>query len=77
MDMYNADMEYRLDWRADLVPSYEDIVFCREIGWKDEEEAVEARDGVCNMTDMFVFEFICCSWMCSIALTMQRTVRGY
>jgi hypothetical protein len=27
-------------------------VFCRETGWKDEDEAVEARDGVCNITDM-------------------------
>jgi len=28
------------------------MVFCRESGWKDEDEAVEARDGVCSMTDM-------------------------
>ena len=28
------------------------MVFCRERGWKDDEEAVEAREGVCNMTDM-------------------------
>jgi hypothetical protein len=26
------------------------MVFWRDIGWKEEEEAVEARDGVCNMT---------------------------
>ena len=50
--MYNADMEYRFDWRADREPSYEDMVFCLERGWKDEEEAVEAREGVCNMTDI-------------------------
>lgn len=28
------------------------MVFWRDIGWKEEEEAVEARDGVCNMTDI-------------------------
>jgi hypothetical protein len=28
------------------------MVFCRETGWKEEEEAVEARDGVCNITDI-------------------------
>jgi len=28
------------------------MVFWRDRGWKDEEEAVEARDGVCSMTDM-------------------------
>ena len=28
------------------------MVFCLERGWKDEEEAVEAREGVCNMTDI-------------------------
>lgn len=52
MDMYSADMEYRFDWRAERDPSYEDIVFCLEIGWKDEDEAVEARDGVCSITDI-------------------------
>jgi hypothetical protein len=26
------------------------------MGWNDEDEAVEARDGVCNMTDMFSSE---------------------
>jgi hypothetical protein len=39
-------MEYRFDCLADLPPSCEDIVFCRETGWKDEELAVLARDGV-------------------------------
>ena len=28
------------------------MVFWRDSGWKDEDEAVEARDGVCSMTDM-------------------------
>lgn len=46
-------MEYRLDCRAEREPSYEDIVFCREIGWKEEDEAVDALEGVCNMTDIF------------------------
>lgn len=27
-------------------------MFWRDMGWKEEEEAVEARDGVCNMTDI-------------------------
>lgn len=46
MDMYSADMEYRFDWRAERVPSYEDMVFWRDSGWKEDEEAVEALDGV-------------------------------
>lgn len=50
--MYKADIEYRLLCRADRVPSYEDMVFWRDMGWNDEEEAVEARDGVCSMIDM-------------------------
>lgn len=33
IDMYNADMEYRFDWRADREPSYEDMVFWRERAW--------------------------------------------
>lgn len=52
MDRYKADIEYRLLCRADRVPSYDDMVFWRDIGWNDEEEAVEARDGVCNMMGM-------------------------
>ena len=28
------------------------MVFCRDRGWKDEDEAVEALDGVWSMTDM-------------------------
>ena len=27
-------------------------MFWRDMGWNDEDEAVEAREGVCNMTDM-------------------------
>lgn len=42
-------MEYRLDWRTDLPPSWEDIVFWRDTGWKEDEDAVEARDGVASM----------------------------
>lgn len=29
------------------------MVFWREIGWNEEDEAVDALEGVCNMTDMF------------------------
>lgn len=36
--------EYRFDCRADRVPSYDDIVFWRETGTKDEDDEVEARD---------------------------------
>lgn len=28
------------------------MVFWRDMGWKEEDEAVEARDGVCNMMDI-------------------------
>ncbi len=44
-------MEYRFDWRAERVPSYEDMVFWRVSGWNDDDEAVEARDGW-SMTGM-------------------------
>jgi hypothetical protein len=30
------------------------MVFCRDTGWKDDEEAVDARDGVCSMTDILL-----------------------
>lgn len=30
------------------------MVFWRVKGWKDDEDAVEAREGVCNMTDIVV-----------------------
>lgn len=28
------------------------MVFCRERGWKEEVDPVEAREGVCNITDI-------------------------
>ena len=28
-------------------------MFCRDMGWNDEDEAVEAREAVCNTTDIF------------------------
>lgn len=43
-------MEYRFDCLTDRPPSCEEIVFWRETGWKEEEEAVDAREGVCSMT---------------------------
>jgi hypothetical protein len=43
--MYSVVMEYRFDWRTDLAPSWDDIVFWRDTSWKEEEEAVDARDG--------------------------------
>lgn len=43
MDKYNADIEYRFDCRVEDAV-IEDIVFWRETGWKEEEEAVDARD---------------------------------
>jgi hypothetical protein len=56
IDMYNADMEYRFDWRAEREPSYEDMVFWRERAWEEDEDAVEAREGVCSITDMLTME---------------------
>lgn len=49
MDKYRAVTEYRFDWRTERDPSWEDIVFWRETGLKDEEEEVEAREGACSM----------------------------
>jgi hypothetical protein len=51
MLMYSAvTEEYLFDCLADRLPSLTlDIVFWRETGWKEEEEALDARDGVCNM----------------------------
>lgn len=48
--MYRVVIEYRFDWRTDLLPSWDDIVFWRDTGWKEDEEAVLALEGVCNMT---------------------------
>lgn len=31
-------------------------MFWRDIGWKDDDEAVDARDGFCNMTDMITVD---------------------
>lgn len=49
--MYSAvTEEYLFDCLADRLPSLTlDIVFWRDTGWKEEEEALDARDGVCNM----------------------------
>lgn len=48
--------EYRFDARTERPPSWEDMVFCRETGIKDEEEEVEARDGAWSMeTAMVLF----------------------
>lgn len=27
-------------------------MFCRDMGWKEDEDAVEAREGVCSMIDI-------------------------
>ena len=53
METYSAVIEMRLDCLTER-PSCEDIVFCRETGWKEEEEAVEALDAGCSIvaTDM-------------------------
>jgi hypothetical protein len=32
------------------------MVFWRDMGWNEEEEAVEARDGVCNIVDIIRLE---------------------
>lgn len=45
MDRYSAVTDMRFDARADRV-SWEDMVFCRETGWKDEEEDVEALEAL-------------------------------
>lgn len=46
MDRYNAVTEYRFDWRTEREPSWDDIVFWRETGTKEDVvEEVEARDG--------------------------------
>lgn len=45
MDKYKAVTEYRLDWRTDLEPSADDIVFWRDTGMKEEEDEVDALEG--------------------------------
>jgi hypothetical protein len=50
MDRYSAVTEYRFDWRTEREPSWEDIVFWRETGTKDEVvDEVDAREGACSM----------------------------
>lgn len=43
-------------------------MFCRDMGWKDDEDAVEAREGVCNMTDML----LAAPWGCSSSRLDRR-----
>lgn len=45
MDRYSAVTDMRFDWRTDRA-SWDDSVFCRETGWKDPEEDVEAREAL-------------------------------
>lgn len=50
MDRYRAVTEYRFDWRTDREPSWDDIVFWRETGTKDDVvDEVDAREGACNI----------------------------
>jgi len=73
MDRYSAVTEYRFDWRTERDPSWEDIVFWRETGMKDDEEDVEARDGACSIetaiaevlrsrTAVWTGQGACCLW---------------
>lgn len=58
MDRYSAVTEYLFDWRTERDPSWEDIVFWRETGLKDEEEEVDARDGACSMETAMTFQVL-------------------
>lgn len=50
MDRYSAVTEYRFDWRTDREPSWDDIVFWRETGTKEEVvDDVEALEGACSI----------------------------
>ncbi len=49
MDRYRAVTEYRFDWRTEREPSWDDIVFWRETGMKEDDEEVEALEGACSM----------------------------
>jgi hypothetical protein len=50
MDRYSAVTEYRFDWRTEREPSWDDIVFWRETGTKDEVvDEVDAREGACSI----------------------------
>lgn len=52
IERYSVVIEYLFDCLTDFPPSWDDIVFCLETGWKEEDEAVEAREGVWSMTLM-------------------------
>jgi hypothetical protein len=54
MDRYSAVTEYRFDWRTEREPSWEDMVFWRETGIKEDEEDVDARDGACSIETAMV-----------------------
>lgn len=43
MDRYRAVTDMRFDWRSERV-SWDDIVFWREMGWKEDEEEVEVLE---------------------------------
>ena len=43
MDRYRAVTDMRLDWRRERV-SWDDMVFWRVMGWKDEEDEVEVLE---------------------------------
>lgn len=45
MDRYSAVTDTRFDCRIDR-PSCEDMVVCRDIGWKDDDEEVEALEAL-------------------------------
>lgn len=57
MDMIYAVTDCRFDCRIER-PSWEDMVFWRETGTKDDEDDVEVREGVFNSvaTDMITLE---------------------
>lgn len=48
MERYSAVTDSRFDWRRDRV-SWDDIVFWRVTGWKEEDEDVDALDADCNI----------------------------
>jgi hypothetical protein len=43
-----------LDWRTEREPSWEDIVFWRETGIKDDDDEVDAREGACSIETAMV-----------------------
>lgn len=44
MDKYSAVTDMRLDCRIERLPSWDDMVFWRETGMKEDDEEVEARE---------------------------------